>query len=150
PGRHGAGAAADAPAVPRARRGRARAGRGVGAAGSPRPAGAAGTGGRHHRHHLARRSRDRRRGRTAAYHLRRAALPAAPDARVRMTHATPAGRVHSREVPAVAISFAYFFCVLAAYYVMRPVREQLAAAVGSTQLPWFFGATFVATLLLTP
>ncbi len=67
-----------------------------------------------------------------------------------MTHATPAGRVHSREVPAVAISFAYFFCVLAAYYVMRPVREQLAAAVGSTQLPWFFGATFVATLLLTP
>ncbi|HEY5613782.1 MAG TPA: MFS transporter, partial [Lysobacter sp.] len=51
---------------------------------------------------------------------------------------------------AVALSFAYFFCVLAAYYVMRPVREQLTAAVGSIQLPWFYGATFVATLLLTP
>jgi AAA family ATP:ADP antiporter len=61
-----------------------------------------------------------------------------------------AGRVHAREVTAVAVSFGYFFCVLAAYYVMRPVREQLAAAVGSTQLPWFFGATFVATLVLTP
>lgn len=60
------------------------------------------------------------------------------------------GRVHARETAAVAISFAYFFCILAAYYVVRPVREQLAAAVGSTQLPWFFGATFVATLLLTP
>lgn len=60
------------------------------------------------------------------------------------------GRVQDGEWRAVAVSFAYFFCVLAAYYVMRPVREQLSAAVGSTQLPWFFAATFVATLLLTP
>ena len=50
----------------------------------------------------------------------------------------------------MALSFVYFFCVLAAYYVMRPVREQLSAAVGSFHLPWFYGATFVATLLLTP
>ena len=50
----------------------------------------------------------------------------------------------------MALSFVYFFCVLAAYYVIRPVREQLAAAVGSTQLPWFFAATFAATLVLTP
>lgn len=64
--------------------------------------------------------------------------------------ASPGGRVHAGEARAVALSFAYFFCVLAAYYVMRPVREQLAAAVGSTQLPWFFAATFVATLALTP
>ncbi len=54
------------------------------------------------------------------------------------------------EWPALFVSFAYFFCVLTAYYVVRPVREQLAAAVGSTQLPWFYGATFVVTLLLTP
>ena len=59
-------------------------------------------------------------------------------------------RVHEGELRAVVLSFVYFFCVLAAYYVMRPVREQLAAAVGSTQLPWFFAATFVVTLLLTP
>ena len=67
-----------------------------------------------------------------------------------MTPADPVPRVHAREVPATVVSFAYFFCVLAAYYVMRPVREQLAAAVGSTQLPWFFAATFLATLALTP
>ena len=48
------------------------------------------------------------------------------------------------------ISFLYFFFVLAAYYVIRPVRDQLSAAVGSTQLPWFYAATFLATLLLTP
>lgn len=65
-----------------------------------------------------------------------------------MSHAS--SRVHANEWHAVVLSFAYFFCVLAAYYVMRPVREQLSAAVGSTQLPWFFAATFVATLLLTP
>lgn len=50
----------------------------------------------------------------------------------------------------LAISFLYFFFVLAAYYVIRPVRDQLSAAVGSTQLPWFYAATFIATLLLTP
>ncbi|MFC3550943.1 NTP/NDP exchange transporter [Lysobacter cavernae] len=63
---------------------------------------------------------------------------------------TPAGRVHGGEWNAVILSFTYFFCILAAYYVIRPVREQLLAAVGSTQLPWFYAATFVATLALTP
>ncbi|MDQ2990792.1 MAG: MFS transporter [Pseudomonadota bacterium] len=48
------------------------------------------------------------------------------------------------------LSALYFFCVLAAYYIIRPVRDQLSAAVGSTQLPRFYAATFVATLLLTP
>ena len=51
---------------------------------------------------------------------------------------------------AVAVAFVYFFCVLAAYYVMRPVRDQLSASVGSTSLPIFYAATFVATLVLTP
>jgi len=60
------------------------------------------------------------------------------------------GRVHTGEWRAVALSLAYFFCVLTAYYVIRPVRDQLSAAVGSTQLPWFYAASFVATLALTP
>lgn len=59
-------------------------------------------------------------------------------------------RIHQGEWPAVAISFLYFFCVLAAYYMIRPVREQLSAAVGSTQLPWFYGATFICMVLLAP
>ena len=59
-------------------------------------------------------------------------------------------RVQGGEWRAVVLSFVYFFCVLAAYYVVRPVREQLSAAVGSTQLPWFYGATFIGTLVLSP
>ncbi len=51
---------------------------------------------------------------------------------------------------AVFLSFIYFFCVLASYYVLRPVRDQLAVEAGSGQLPWFFTATFIATLILTP
>lgn len=61
-----------------------------------------------------------------------------------------ARRIHMGEWRAVSLSFVYFFCVLTAYYVMRPVREQLSAAVGSTQLPWFYAATFLATLALAP
>jgi AAA family ATP:ADP antiporter len=59
-------------------------------------------------------------------------------------------RVHRGEWPALLLSCVYFFCVLTAYYVIRPVREQLSAAVGSTQLPWFYAATFLVTLALTP
>ena len=62
----------------------------------------------------------------------------------------PAARVHSGEWHAVVLSFAYFFCVLASYYILRPVREQLLAAVGSTQLPRFYGATLVVMLILAP
>lgn len=59
-------------------------------------------------------------------------------------------RVQHGEWPALLLSCVYFFCVLTAYYVIRPVREQLSAAVGSTQLPWFYAATFIVTLALTP
>ena len=51
---------------------------------------------------------------------------------------------------AVSVAATYFFLVLAAYYVIRPVRDQLSAAVGSTALPIFYAATFVATIALAP
>ena len=60
------------------------------------------------------------------------------------------GIVKPHERRAVLIAFAYFFCVLAAYYVVRPIRDQLSAAVGSTALPIFYLSTFIATLALTP
>lgn len=77
----------------------------------------------------------------------RARMTAAADAD---SASAPSRRIHQGEWPAVAVSFLYFFCVLAAYYMIRPVREQLSAAVGSTQLPWFYGATFACMLLLAP
>ena len=59
-------------------------------------------------------------------------------------------RVESGEWPAVLLGSAYFFFLLTAYYVIRPVRDQLSAAVGSIALPIFYSATFIVTLALTP
>lgn len=58
--------------------------------------------------------------------------------------------IQSHEWFVVCVSFAYFFAVLAAYYVIRPVRDQLSAAVGSTALPIFYAVTFAVTLALAP
>ena len=35
------------------------------------------------------------------------------------------------EVVAVSWSFAYFFCILSAYYMLRPVRDAMAIDIGS-------------------
>ncbi|WP_230473738.1 NTP/NDP exchange transporter [Dyella choica] len=48
------------------------------------------------------------------------------------------------------VSALAFFFLLTSYYIIRPVRDQLGGAVGSSQLPLFYLATFVAMLLLTP
>ena len=47
-------------------------------------------------------------------------------------------------------SFAYFFALLAAYYVLRPLRDQMAIAGGVQRLPWLFTATFAALLVAQP
>ncbi|MBV9890674.1 MAG: MFS transporter, partial [Rhizobacter sp.] len=47
-------------------------------------------------------------------------------------------------------SFAYFFSLLAAYYVLRPLRDQMAIAGGVQRLPWLFTATFAALLVAQP
>ncbi|MBT8086933.1 MAG: MFS transporter [Gammaproteobacteria bacterium] len=54
------------------------------------------------------------------------------------------------EYVAVAWSFAYFFCVLSSYYVLRPVREAMAVGSGPDTIPYLFIGTFVAMLLATP
>ena len=43
-----------------------------------------------------------------------------------------------------------FFLVMAGYYMIRPVRDQLGGAVGSQSLPLFYGAVFAVIMLLTP
>ncbi len=43
-----------------------------------------------------------------------------------------------------------FFFVLMAYYIVRALREELVGAVGSRELPLFYGITFGVMLLLTP
>jgi AAA family ATP:ADP antiporter len=58
--------------------------------------------------------------------------------------ATPAERA------AALWSFAYFFTLLAGYYVLRPLRDQMGIAGGVKALPWLFTATFVALLVAQP
>ena len=57
-------------------------------------------------------------------------------------------RTHER--PALLLAFVYFFCVLASYYLLRPVRDQFSAAVGSTNLWQFWVGTFIVTLAMVP
>jgi AAA family ATP:ADP antiporter len=54
------------------------------------------------------------------------------------------------EARRVGVATLAFFFLLAAYYVIRPVRDQLAGATGSVTLPWFYAGTFVAMLVVAP
>ena len=58
--------------------------------------------------------------------------------------------VERYEWPALAGSFAYFFCLLAGYYILRPVRDTMAVAIGSAGLPPLFTAMFAVMLVLVP
>jgi AAA family ATP:ADP antiporter len=54
------------------------------------------------------------------------------------------------EYAAAAWSFLYFFCVLSAYYILRPVREAMGVESGPATLPYLFMASFAVMLLATP
>ncbi|MBV9530478.1 MAG: MFS transporter, partial [Bradyrhizobium sp.] len=56
----------------------------------------------------------------------------------------------ARERGAALWSFAYFFALLAGYYVLRPLRDQMGIAGGVKNLPWLFTATFVTLLVAQP
>jgi AAA family ATP:ADP antiporter len=55
-----------------------------------------------------------------------------------------------QERAAALWSFAYFFMLLASYYVLRPLRDQMGIAGGVKNLPWLFTATFVTLLVAQP
>ncbi len=58
--------------------------------------------------------------------------------------------IREGEVQAVGWSFAYFFLVLASYFVIRPIRDQMGVASGAENLAWLFSGTLVGMLLLHP
>jgi len=59
-------------------------------------------------------------------------------------------QVQRGEWAAVLWSFAYFFCLLCGYYVLRPVRDEMGIQAGVGNLPWLFTATFFAMLGAAP
>lgn len=58
--------------------------------------------------------------------------------------------VRPGEVRALFWSFGYFFCLLAGYYILRPLRDEMGIAGGVRNLPWLFTATFLAMLAAVP
>lgn len=51
---------------------------------------------------------------------------------------------------AVTVSFAYFFLLLAGYQMLKPIRDAMGIAGGTSKLPWMYTATFVCTLIVSP
>jgi AAA family ATP:ADP antiporter len=54
------------------------------------------------------------------------------------------------ERPALIWSFFYFFTLLCAYGLLRPLREEMGVRHGVERLQWLFSGTFVCMLLAQP
>jgi AAA family ATP:ADP antiporter len=59
-------------------------------------------------------------------------------------------QVEPQEMWPLAWSFGYFFCLLCGYYILRPVRDEMAIQGGVHNLPWMMTGTFVTLLAVTP
>ena len=46
--------------------------------------------------------------------------------------------VERHEVGVLLASFAYFFCLLCGYYILRPVRDEMGITDKLQNLPWLF------------
>ncbi len=58
--------------------------------------------------------------------------------------------VRAGEIRALIWAFLYFFFLLAAYYILRPLRDEMGIAAGRENLQWLFTATFFAMLAASP
>ncbi|MDH4133608.1 MAG: MFS transporter [Gammaproteobacteria bacterium] len=59
-------------------------------------------------------------------------------------------KVEPGEAAAVSWAFTYFFLLLASYYILRPLRDEMGIAGGVSNLPWVFTGTFMAMLAAVP
>jgi AAA family ATP:ADP antiporter len=59
-------------------------------------------------------------------------------------------RAEAGELKSVLLAFGWFFFVLACYYVLRPVRDEMGIRSGVKNLPWLFTATFIVSLIIAP
>jgi AAA family ATP:ADP antiporter len=58
--------------------------------------------------------------------------------------------VREGETAALVLSALYFFFLLSAYYILRPVRDALGIEGGADDLPWLVTGTLAAMLLANP
>jgi AAA family ATP:ADP antiporter len=58
--------------------------------------------------------------------------------------------VREGELAALLLSCGYFFLVLTAYYILRPIRDEMGLVGGVDNLAFLFTGTLIGTLLLHP
>ncbi len=58
--------------------------------------------------------------------------------------------IRPEETRALAWSWLYVFALFLAYYVLRPIRDELGVAGGVRNLPWLFTGTLLAMLAANP
>jgi len=58
--------------------------------------------------------------------------------------------VREAEIRTVLWSGVYGFFLLASFYILRPLREEMGVAGGVKNLPWMFTGTLIATLITSP
>ena len=56
--------------------------------------------------------------------------------------------VSAAELPALGWCWLFIFSVLASYYILRPIRDQMGVAGGVNNLQWLFTGTLVVMLIL--
>src|SRR5438045_9487328 len=55
--------------------------------------------------------------------------------------------VKPNEIRALWLGFAFHFIILTAYYIVKPIRDSIAASNRLETLPWMFTATLVVMLI---
>jgi AAA family ATP:ADP antiporter len=58
--------------------------------------------------------------------------------------------VRRSELAGLLGGFAYFFCLLCSYYMLRPVRDEMGVRGGVENMQWLFTGTFFAMLAAVP
>jgi ATP:ADP antiporter, AAA family len=58
--------------------------------------------------------------------------------------------VRSAEASALGWSWFYIFSVLSAYYILRPIRDEMGVAGGVENLQWLFTGTLICMILINP
>jgi AAA family ATP:ADP antiporter len=58
--------------------------------------------------------------------------------------------VEADEVRPMLLSALYFFLIMAGYFVIRPLRDDMGVAGGVRNLPWLFTGTLIGMLLIHP
>jgi len=59
-------------------------------------------------------------------------------------------QIKSAEIKIVFWSFIYFFMLLASYFILRPLRDEMGIINGVSNMQWLFTGTFLTMLAIVP